>query len=349
VSNTPIEATRGDRALAKLSAVLFVAMHLACLFVLVVPFSLKILALAAVAYVLRMWAITAGYHRYFAHRSFKTSRAFQLVLAFLGTTAMQNGPLWWASWHRRHHRHSDTERDVHSPKQVGFWHAHVGWFFDGSHDRPDLTNVKDLARFPELRFLERHKWFPIVLFAVACFAIGSWSGLVWGFVISTIAVLHATALINSLAHVWGSRRYDTNDQSRNNALLAVITLGEGWHNNHHHEMSAVRQGVCWWEIDVSYYTLWLLARAGIVWDLRTRLHSRRRRLGALGLEHEHVIRDRPVDIGRDDLPRAAELLVVVGEVEHVRVVRSRRDQRVVKAPRRARSAARAVCIDGEEV
>jgi stearoyl-CoA desaturase (delta-9 desaturase) len=252
--NSQTELTRGDRALAQLSIVLFVAMHLACFFVLVVPFSLKILGLAAIGYVLRMWAITAGYHRYFAHRSFKTSRAFQFVLAFLGTTAMQNGPLWWASWHRRHHRYSDTANDVHSPIRVGFWNAHVGWFLDGSHDRPDLANVKDLAVFPELQFLERHKWFPIVLYAVACFALAGTPGLVWGFVVSTIAVLHATALINSLAHVWGSRR-------------------EGWHNNHHEQMTAARQGVRWWEIDMSYYSLWILARLGIVWDIRARKTS----------------------------------------------------------------------------
>jgi stearoyl-CoA desaturase (delta-9 desaturase) len=268
--NTSTGDSRGDRAMAQLSTVLFVAMHLSCLFVLVVAFSWKALALFAIGYVLRMWAITAGYHRYFSHRSYKTSRAFQLVLAFLGTTAMQNGPLWWASWHRRHHRHSDTEHDAHSPSRGGFWHAHVGWFLDGSHDRPDLANVKDLARFPELRFLERHKWLPIVAYAVACFAIGSWSGLVWGFVVSTIAVLHATALINSLAHVWGSRRFATNDQSRNNALLAIITLGEGWHNNHHDQMNVTRQGVRWWEIDASYYSLRVLAFLGIVWDIRER-------------------------------------------------------------------------------
>jgi stearoyl-CoA desaturase (delta-9 desaturase) len=278
LTNKQNEGTRGERALAQLSLVLFVAMHLACLFVFVVPFSLKLLGLAAAGYVLRMWAITAGYHRYFAHRSFKTSRAFQFVLAFLGTSAMENGPLWWASWHRRHHRYSDTVEDVHSPKQVGFWHAHVGWFLDGSHDHPDLSNVKDLARFPELCFLERHKWFPIVLYAVACFAIGSWSGLVWGFVVSTIAVLHVTALINSLAHVWGSRRFETPDESRNNALLAIITLGEGWHNNHHDQMSAARQGVRWWEIDMTYYSLWVLARLGVVWDIRGRKPSTRLRI-----------------------------------------------------------------------
>jgi stearoyl-CoA desaturase (delta-9 desaturase) len=256
--------------MAQLSTVLFVAMHLACLFVFVVAFSWKALALFAIGYVLRMWAITAGYHRYFSHRSYKTSRAFQLVLGFLGTTAMQNGPLWWASWHRRHHRHSDTELDAHSPAFGGFWHSHVGWFLNGSHDKPDLGNVKDLARFPELRFLERHKWLPIVAYAVACFAIGGASGLVWGFALSTIAVLHATALINSLAHIWGSRRFATKDQSRNNALLAILTMGEGWHNNHHDQMSVTRQGVRWWELDVSYYVLRVLALLGVVWDIRER-------------------------------------------------------------------------------
>ena len=254
----------------KVSVVFFVAMHLACLFVFVVPFSLKILGLAAFGYVLRMWAITAGYHRYFSHRSFKTSRAFQFLLGFLGTTAMQNGPLWWASWHRRHHKYSDTRHDAHSPRFLGFWHSHVGWFLDGSHDRPDLCNVKDLARYAELRFLERHKWLPIIAYAVMCFAIGGAAGLVWGFVISTIAVLHATALINSLAHVWGTRRFDTNDDSRNNAFLAVITFGEGWHNNHHDQMNAARQGIRWWEIDMTYYSLRVLAAMGVIWDIRQR-------------------------------------------------------------------------------
>ena len=269
-----IPPTRTDRALAKLSVVLFVAMHLACLFVFVVPVSGKILGLAAFGYVLRMWAITAGYHRYFSHRSYRTSRAFQFVLAFLGTTAMQNGPIWWASWHRRHHKYSDTPLDAHSPRHGGFWHSHVGWFLDGSHDRPDLSNVKDLTRYPELRFFEAHKWLPIVAYAVACFAIGSWSGLVWGFVVSTIAVLHGTALINSLAHVWGSRRFETKDDSRNNALLAVFTLGEGWHNNHHDQMNVARQGIRWWEIDMTYYSLRLLSAVGVVWDIRKRRRER---------------------------------------------------------------------------
>jgi stearoyl-CoA desaturase (delta-9 desaturase) len=254
--------------MARLSTVLTVVIHLSCLLALFVPVSWKLIALASGGYVVRMWAITAGYHRYFAHRSFKTSRFFQFVLALLGTSSMQNGPLWWASWHRHHHKYSDGPDDAHSPVQRGFWHAHIGWFLDGSHDDPDLTNVADLARYPELRFLDHHKWLPIVAYASICFLIAGFPGLVWGFSISTIALLHATALINSMAHVWGRRRYATRDSSRNNGLLAVLTLGEGWHNNHHHFMSSARQGFFWWELDVSYYTLRVLKSLGIIWSVR---------------------------------------------------------------------------------
>ena len=260
--------SRLDGAKSRLSSVLLVIVHLACLAAFVVPFSWKLFVLALASYVLRMWGITAGYHRYFAHRTFRTSRAFQFVLALLGVFAMQNGPLWWASWHRRHHKHSDTERDAHSPVQRGLWHAHIGWFLDGSHDHPDLSNVKDLSRYPELRFLDRHKWLPLVGYALVCFAIAGLPGVLWGFVVSTILVLHATMLVNSLGHVWGTRRYATSDDSRNNALVAFLTMGEGWHNNHHHEMSSTRQGFRWWELDVTYYALKALSWLGIVWDLR---------------------------------------------------------------------------------
>ena len=251
-----------------LSVILLVGMHLACGFAFLAPPTWPLLALAVGSYLLRMWAITAGYHRYFAHRSYQTSRWFRLVLAVLGTSAMQNGPLWWASWHRRHHKHSDTAGDPHSPKMVGFWQAHWGWFLDGSHDTADHSNIGDLSRAQELRWLDRHKWIPIVGYAFVCLAIAGLPGVVWGFVIPTVLSLHATALINSLAHVWGTRPYETRDDSRNNWLLAVITLGEGWHNNHHHQMSATRQGHRWWQLDPTYWSLWLLARVGIVWGLR---------------------------------------------------------------------------------
>lgn len=251
-----------------LSMVLTILMHLAMLFAFAVPFEWSLVGLAVAGFVLRMWAITAGYHRYFSHRAYKTSRAFQFVLGTLGTMAMQNGPLWWASWHRRHHKYSDTEQDPHSPTQRGFYYSHIGWFLDGSHDYPSLDNVKDLSRFAELRFLDKYKWIPLIAYAVGTYAIAGTGGLVWGFVISSVVGLHITACINSLAHVWGTRRYETEDTSRNNFILAILTLGEGWHNNHHYDMLAARQGRVWWEIDISYYSLWCLEKLGIIWDVR---------------------------------------------------------------------------------
>lgn len=251
-----------------LSLVLFIGMHVACLLVIAYPPTWSLVALAVGSYSLRMWAITVGFHRYFAHRSFRTSRAFQLVLAVLGTTAMQNDPIWWVSFHRRHHKSVDTVDDPHSPRINGFSYAHLGWIFAKKNDDADLANVADLTRFPELRFLGRHRWMPLVGYALGCWAIGGIAGVVWGFVVSTIAVDHATFFINSLAHMWGSRRYATPDSSRNNAWLAALTLGEGWHNNHHFYMSSARQGFFWWEIDVSYYTIVLLSWLHVVWDVR---------------------------------------------------------------------------------
>jgi stearoyl-CoA desaturase (delta-9 desaturase) len=256
------------RAFVRASFGLFVGLHLACLLVIWYPPTWPLVLLAFVSYVIRMWGITVGFHRYFAHRSFRTSRAFQFVLAFIGSTAMENGPIWWASWHRRHHQHGDTRADPHSPRFFPFWYAHVTWVFDPKNDTFDASNVRDLTRFPELCLLDRFTWAPLVTWGLLCYAIAGTAGVVWGFVVSTIAVNHATFCINSLAHVWGSRRYDTADSSRNNAPLAVLTLGEGWHNNHHFYMSSARQGFFWWELDVSFYTLKVLAWLRIVEGVR---------------------------------------------------------------------------------
>jgi stearoyl-CoA desaturase (delta-9 desaturase) len=264
IGRTP---TKG-RARRLLSSVPFGLVHLACGLVVVYPPTWPLVTLAVGSYLLRMWAITAGYHRYFSHHAFRTSRAFQFVLALVGATAMQQGPLWWASWHRRHHKYADTADDPHSPVVRGFWHAHIGWIFDGMHDAPDLSNVRDLTRFPELRFLDRHSYLPLIAYAAGCFALAGMAGVVWGFVVSTIGVVHATFLINSVAHVWGSRRWDTSDQSRNNAALAILTLGEGWHNNHHYYMSSARQGFLWWEVDASFYSIRLLEWLRLVWNVR---------------------------------------------------------------------------------
>jgi len=218
-------------------------------------------------YAVRMMGITIGYHRYFAHRTFKTSRAFQFVLAVVGLAAAQQGPLWWASHHRHHHKHSDREDDVHSPRRRGFWWAHVGWTHQSSGVPTDYARVKDLARFPELRFVDKHHLWFAAGFGVLLFLVGGWPAVIWGHLVSLVASWHATFCINSLAHVWGRKRYATGDDSRNNAVLAVLTLGEGWHNNHHHYQRSARQGFYWWELDVSFYILKLLERARLVRDV----------------------------------------------------------------------------------
>jgi stearoyl-CoA desaturase (delta-9 desaturase) len=215
-----------------------------------------------------MFGITGGYHRYFSHRSYKTSRFFQFCLAWLGCSALQKGPLWWASHHRNHHRFSDTPDDPHSPLAKSFWWAHVGWILDDDHNDIAWDSIQDWSRFPELRWLDRNHWVPGLLLAGLCFLIGGWSGLVWGFVVSTVLLYHATFTINSLSHLIGRRRYATPDDSRNNVVLALLTLGEGWHNNHHHYQSSANQGFFWWEIDITYYVIRALAVFGIVWDIR---------------------------------------------------------------------------------
>jgi stearoyl-CoA desaturase (delta-9 desaturase) len=246
----------------------FVALHVACLAVLVTGTDLPALLLCGVCYLVRMFGITAGYHRYFSHRSYKTSRAFQFVLACLGCSALQKGPLWWTAHHRHHHLHSDTPEDPHSPRASSFWWSHVGWILARDHDQTHWQAVRDWSRYPELRWLNRNHWVPGLVLAGLCFLLGGWSGLVWGFVVSTVLLYHAVFAVNSLCHILGRRRYATSDQSRNNLFVALITLGEGWHNNHHHYQSSANQGFFWWEIDVTYYLIKLLGFMGLVWDVR---------------------------------------------------------------------------------
>lgn len=226
-------------------------------------------ALAVGLYYLRMFGVTAGYHRYFSHRAFRTSRAFQLVLALLAMTSVQKGVLWWASHHRVHHKLSDQPGDVHSAKLDGFVWSHVGWILSRKHQTTHVEKIRDLTRYPELVWLDRHYVTPAVVFAVGLFLVGSWWALIWGFFVSTTVLWHGTFTINSLSHLYGRRRYVTTDDSRNNWLLAIVTMGEGWHNNHHYYQRSANQGFYWWEWDPTYYVLKLLAVLGIVWDLHT--------------------------------------------------------------------------------
>jgi stearoyl-CoA desaturase (Delta-9 desaturase) len=250
------------------SSVPFFVCQLIPLLVVFTGITQRALLVFVVLYLGRMFFVTAGYHRYFAHRSYRLGRAAQFVMAFGGTTAAQKGPLWWAAHHRRHHRAADTLDDLHSPIR-GFWWSHVGWILCDSTGGTDVDRIRDFARYPELRFLNRHDWIGPWAVGVASYLFAGWSGLVFGFFGSTVLLWHATFAINSVAHVFGRRRYLTPDTSRNSMLLAVATGGEGWHNNHHYYPASARQGFYWWEFDPVYYGLRVLSWVGIVHDLRT--------------------------------------------------------------------------------
>ena len=258
----------------------FLLIHLACLAVFCVGISPVAVAACIALYAARMFGVTAGYHRYFSHRSFKTSRAFQFVLGWLGAAATQKGPLWWAANHRHHHATSDTEEDAHSPRH-GFWWSHVGWFLCMKFHATNYRLIPDLARFRELRVLNKCDVLPPLALALSVTGAGwifhRWlpvlhtspmQMLVWGYFVSTALLYHGTFVVNSLAHVIGRRRFDTKDDSKNSFLIALVTLGEGWHNNHHFVPSSERQGFFWWELDITHYVLKALSWFHLVWDLK---------------------------------------------------------------------------------
>lgn len=259
----------------------FICMHLACLPVLWCGVSKVAIGLCLGLYWLRMFGITAGYHRYFSHRSYKTSRVFQFVLAWIGASSAQLGPLWWAAHHRQHHQYADTDKDLHSPGLRGFLWSHMGWVFCPEYAVTHYNRVKDFAEYPEIHWLERTWLLPPAVLGAAVLGLGNWLHrfhpelgtdglqlLTWGFFISTLLVYHATFSINSLAHMFGDRSYQTRDDSRNSLALALLTMGEGWHNNHHKYPSSERQGFHWWEIDPTHYLLTMLSWVGLVWELR---------------------------------------------------------------------------------
>ena len=259
----------------------FLFLHLGCLGVFWVHWSWTAVTIAVALYFVRMFAITGFYHRYFSHRTFHTSRLVQFIFAVIGNTSVQRGALWWAAVHRHHHKHADHEADVHSPSISGFWWSHIGWMTSSKNFPTNYNTIRDLAKFPELVFLNRFDLVVPAIYGVLLFLLGTTlnalaptletSGsqvFIWGFFISTVVLLHCTLFINSLAHVFGSRRFATDDDSRNSLLLALLTLGEGWHNNHHRYMATVRQGFYWWEIDITYYTLKALSWTGLIWDLK---------------------------------------------------------------------------------
>ena len=247
----------------------FCLLHLAVFGVFFFPFHWEFILLLLVTYGIRMFGVTAGYHRYFSHRSYKMNRVCQFLMAILAQTSAQKGVLWWAAHHRDHHRNSDNEDDVHSPWQSGFWWSHIGWVISNDYDNYDRRLIHDFGKFPELRWLDRFHWVPTTIFGAVILLVGGWSAFFWGYVVSTVLLFHCTFSINSVAHIWGTRRFETADQSRNNFLLALITFGEGWHNNHHKFMHSCRQGIRWWEIDFTYYVLKVMSWVGLARELRS--------------------------------------------------------------------------------
>lgn len=279
-SHASADPTKNPEAIDWMRVIPFILMHLACFLVIFVGWSPVALWAACFSYFIRMFAITAFYHRYFSHKSFKTSRACQFLFALLGATATQRGPIWWAAHHRRHHRYSDQQADVHSPRHGFIW-SHMGWFLSLKNFNTRTEWVKDLTKYPELRWLDRFDSIVPVVFGISFWVLGDmlavhypelgtngWQMLIWGYFVSSIVLIHCTLSVNSLAHVFGSQRFETGDDSRNNLFLALISLGEGWHNNHHHYPVSVKQGFYWWEIDISYYLLKLMALFGLIWDLK---------------------------------------------------------------------------------
>lgn len=274
----------------------FILLHLAVFAVFWVGVSKFAVLFMLGFYVIRMFAITAFFHRYLSHKTFQTSRIVQFIFILIGTMSAQRGPLWWAAHHRYHHRFTDTEQDPHSSTQ-GFWYSHIGWFLNDHNFKIRKEVVKDWLKYPELVWLDRFSLPVVLLTAVTIYGLGEWLAvaypqlettgpqlLVWGFVISTVLLIHATLCINSLAHLYGSRDFDTTDQSRNNFFLSIITLGEGWHNNHHYYAGSTRQGFYWWQIDVTYYVLKILSWFGLVWALKpvpARIYTASRRNNTL--------------------------------------------------------------------
>jgi stearoyl-CoA desaturase (delta-9 desaturase) len=262
----------GDDANAKriplLKVIPFAAVHVAAVVgVALLGWSWRGFALAIALYYVRMFFVTGGYHRYFSHRTYRTSRPMQLFLALGAMSSSQKGVLWWASHHRAHHKYSDQPGDVHSALREGFFWSHLGWILSNKYEPTDNARIKDLLKYPELVWLNRYWFIPPVALAVGLFLVGGWFALVWGFFVSTTLLWHGTFTINSLTHMIGSRRYATTDNSRNSMVLALITMGEGWHNNHHYYQRSTRQGFFWWEIDATYMVLRAFAALGLVWDL----------------------------------------------------------------------------------
>lgn len=276
-ANLPV--SQADERLDWARVIPYAIIHLMCLGVIWVGWSWPAVGVAVFLYALRVFTLTGFYHRYFSHRAFKTGRITQFIFGWIGCTSVQRGPLWWAAHHRHHHVHSDDPEDLHSPRQKGALWAHMGWFLTPRAEATNIKLIPDFAKYPELRWLDRYDLIPPLLLGFGLYGLGAllaYCGvattgmqmLIWGMFISTVAVYHVTYLVNSATHIFGRRRYETKDDSKNSMIVALLTFGEGWHNNHHYYPNSVRQGFFWWEIDITWYILKMTAGLGLVWELK---------------------------------------------------------------------------------
>jgi stearoyl-CoA desaturase (delta-9 desaturase) len=248
---------------------IYILLHLGCFGILYTGVSAEAMAVLCVAFLIRALGVSIVYHRYFAHRSFRTSRLMQFCLGLYGSLTVLGGLLWWAQTHREHHRHADTPDDIHSPAFHGFIYSHCGWFLDDRHRSLDLSKVRDLARFPELIWLERLDVLSKLSYIACCYWLFGIVGVVWGFFVPAVIVLQMVHWIQSVSHsIGGYRRYASLDDSRNHWLFGIISFGEGFHHNHHCFPNSARLGLHWWEFDASYFVLLALEWSGLIWDLK---------------------------------------------------------------------------------
>ncbi len=211
------------------------------------------------------------YHRLLTHRSFDTPKWFEYVLTVCGVAALEGGPLLWVATHRKHHQFADKEGDPHSPRD-GKWWSHAGWILTGNALRQDITTLKryvpDLAEDKFHVWITKYHLLPMAVLVVAFYAIGGLPLLMWGIFFRTVAGLHATWLVNSVSHIWGSRRFETRDTSTNNWWVALLSFGDGWHNNHHANPVAARHGLAWYEFDFNWYAIWIFKQLGLASHIR---------------------------------------------------------------------------------
>jgi fatty-acid desaturase len=255
-----------------LTITLFLSLFHVCAIVALFMFSWKVLAFG-----LFMWwiaeslGIGMGFHRLLTHRGYKTPKWMEYFLTVCGTLALQGGPIGWVATHRLHHQNSDKEGDPHSPRDGGFW-AHMGWIITGDaiHNKTTelLPYVPDLRKDKFMIWISKWHWVPLAILAVAVLVVGGWRYVMWGIFLRTVVGLHATYLVNSATHMWGSRRFLTHDTSTNNFWVAMLSFGEGWHNNHHAHPQSARHGLAWYEFDLNWYGISALRTLGLAWDVK---------------------------------------------------------------------------------